>query len=669
MKRLLSLVLAFLMALSLAIGAPAEEVPLTRAQAAVLLDDLFALVDVHPLLVPTYETTPKNLGYTATNGAIKTENVVASAKDAITFVELPQIESVVNAGLLSLDEDNLSFRPNKKVSGNEFCLAISKGLYGADVAVDHLALAKADGIFAEELLTDDIITIAKAQELVNTIGEKLQIISIFATSDIHGNYIPYTSSDSNFQIGSVARIKTILNEARAELGEENVLYLDGGDSPYNTTLANTTGGDVAVAALNLLGLDATVLGNHDFDYSFDNLLRLAGDAQYAMLSANTRYKTGEYPEQFGSYIIKEVAGIKIGIFGVTDDQSAATTLYANTQDIDFDPDLEKAGEIVSILRDEEKCDLIIALSHLHSKNDDLLLAQPDVALSIGGGNDIAGRPTVLGNNQYLVNPGKHGEAITQVNACLYDGELTGFVYSQLFLTEAYAEDAEVKQAMDKFNEQVNAALDVTIGYLGQNLEWSTELVRKQNSPIANLVADSLLDFFRADGAQLCIVNGGGIRAKLDAGEVSMREVTSVLPFDNNMMLIDTSGQTIWDALQNGISAYPATNGKFPQVAGMTYSFKAGEPNTLLSVTLEDGSPLDLQARYKVVINSFLAGGGDGYIMLNVLDTNKEMATDVNQLVYLNKTYMRDALKAYFESNSSQDKPIVIDEAENRIVIE
>ena len=85
----------------------------------------------------------------------------------------------------------------------------------------------------------------------------------------------------------------------------------------------------------------------------------------------------------------------------------------------------------------------------------------------------------------------------------------------------------------------------------------------------------------------------------------MREVTSVLPFDNNMMLIDTSGQTIWDALQNGISAYPATNGKFPQVAGMTYSFKAGEPNTLLSVTLEDGSPLDLQARYKVVINSFL----------------------------------------------------------------
>ena len=179
---------------------------------------------------------------------------------------------------------------------------------------------------------------------------------------------------------------------------------------------------------------------------------------------------------------------------------------------------------------------------------------------------------------------------------------------------------------------MDAALDVTIGYLQDNLEWSSELVRCQNSPIAKLVTDALLSYFEPDGAQLCIVNGGGIRAKLDAGEISIREVTSVLPFDNNMMLVETSGQTIWDALTNGISAYPTTNSKFPQVAGMTYSFKAGELNTLTSVTLADGTPLDLNARYKVVINSFLAGGGDGYTMLKVLDTTKEMATDVTQLV-------------------------------------
>lgn len=668
MKKLLSFLLTVLLCLTLSAAALTESEPLTRAKAAGLLDNLFALSDVKALNVPSFETTPKNLGYTAGNGAIRTDNIIPAAKDAVQLENQIKIETVINSGLLSLDEDGLSFRPNQKMTGKEFALAIAKGLYGADLEIDHLALAQADQIFMEDELTDEPLTLEQAQKMAGRLQAKLQLVSVFVTSDIHGNYIPYTSSDGNFQIGSVSRIKTIMDEANALLGKDNVLYVDGGDSPYNTTLANVSNGDVSVAALNALGLDATVLGNHDFDYSFENLLRLAKNAQYAMLAGNTRYKTGEYPEELKAYIVREAAGLKIGIFGVTDDQSAATTLYSNTADISFDPDLQKAGELVAKLRDDEKCDLIIALSHLHSKNDDLILLEKDIDLSVGGGNDIAGRPTILGNNQYLVNPGKHGEALTQINACVYAGKLTGFIYNQIFLTEAYAEDEETAKLMDGYNAQVNAALDTTIGYLKENLEWSSELVRKRNSPIANLVTDALLDFFKADGAQLCIVNGGGIRAKLDAGEVSIREVTSVLPFDNNMMLVETSGQTIWNALQNGISAYPETNGKFPQVAGMTYTFKAGEPNTLTSVTLVDGTPLDLSARYKVVINSFIAGGGDGYTMLNVLDHNKEMAADVEQLVYLNKTYMRDAMQAYFMNNSTDDRPLEV-ATDNRIVIE
>lgn len=678
MKRILSLLVSLMLLMSLVSAGMAEGEALTRAQAAVLLDDLFALADMHPLNIPEFETTPRNLGYSAYNGAILSENVIAAAKDCVSYDVHPQIEAVINAGLMDLDADQLSFRPSKTVTVKEFATAIAKGLYGANLQVDHLALAVADGIFAAEALTDDVITVEAAQAMVAAIDEHLEIVAVFATSDIHGNYIPYTSADGNFQIGSVARVQTIMNEVRGELGADHVLYVDGGDSPYNTTLANITLGDVSVAALDALGLDATVLGNHDYDYSFENLLRLAEKANYAMLSATTKYKEGRqpegatslYPEQFGDYIIREIAGLKIGIFGTTDDQSAATTLYANTVDITWDSDLVRSGEVVATLRDVEKCDLIIALSHLHSKNDDLVLQEPDIDISIGGGNDIAGRPTILGNNQYLVNPGKHGEAVTQINVNVYAGKVTGFVYNQLFLTEAYAEDEAVKALVDSYNAQVDAALEVTIGYLAEDLPWSTELVRCQNSPIANLVTDALLDFFKADGATLCIVNGGGIRAKLDAGEVSIREVTSVLPFDNNMMLVEASGQTIWNALQNGISAWPSGNGKFPQVAGMTYAFKASEAgNTLTSVTLADGTPLDLGARYKVVINSFLAGGGDGYTMFNLLDTTKEMADDAQQLVYVNKTYMRDALQKYFEANSSADVPIKVDAAEVRITIE
>lgn len=678
MKKVLSLLLSLMLILSLVPGSLAEGEALTRAQAAVLLDDLFALADMHPLNIPEYETTPRNLGYTAYNGAILTANVIAAAKDCVTYETQPQIEAVINAGLMDLDVDGLSFRPSKTVTAKEFALAIAKGLYGANLTVDHLALALADGVFTQDQLTDDVITLEAAQALVTAIDEKLEIVAVFATSDIHGNYIPYTSADGNFQIGSVARVQTIMNEVRAELGKENVLYVDGGDSPYNTTLANITLGDVSVAALNALGLDATVLGNHDFDYSFENLLRLAESADYAMLSATTKYKDGHqpegaeslYPAQFGDYIIREAAGLKIGIFGTTDDESAATTLYTNTVDITWDEDLVKSGEVVAKLRDEEKCDLIICLSHLHSKNGPLVLQEKDIDISIGGGNDIAGRPTILGDNQYLVNPGKHGEAVTQINVNVYGGKTTGFVYNQLFLTEAYEEDAQVKAIVDEYNAKVDAALEETIGYLAVDLPWSTELVRCQNSPIANLASDALLDFFKADGAQICLVNGGGMRAKLDAGEVSIREVTSVLPFDNNMMLVEASGKTIWDALQNGISAWPTGAGKFLQPAGLSYSFKASENgNTLTSVTLADGSPLDLEARYKIVINSFLAGGGDGYTMFNLLDDTKPLAEDTQQLVYVNKTYMRDALQAYFEKNTTAENPLKVDLTENRITIE
>ncbi|NLA54020.1 MAG: hypothetical protein GX858_06695 [Clostridiales bacterium] len=395
-----------------------------------------------------------------------------------------------------------------------------------------------------------------------------------------------------------------------------------------------------------------------------------------MLSANTRYKDNTkpeslasvYPSQFGDAIVVETQGLKVGIFGVTDNNSAATTLYINTQEIQFDDDLQKAHDVVRELKEDEGCDVIIALSHLHSKNKALVEQNPDVLVSIGGGNDIAGRPTIVGGNQYLINPGKHGEAVTQINLMVYKGEVAGLVHNQLFLNEAYEEDADMKALVDTYNAQVDKEMEKTIGYLDTNLEWSAALVRAQSSPIANLVADALLDFFRPDGAQLAIVNGGGIRAQLDAGEVSIRDVTSVLPFDNNMMLVETSGQTIWDALQNGISSWPSTNGKFPQIAGLTYAFEGGEPNTLTEVTLTGGNPLNMDEKYKVVINSFLAGGGDGYTMFNVLDQSKEAATDITQLVYINKTYMRDALQKYFENNSSQDAPMKVDVSEDRITI-
>lgn len=671
MKRVLSVILVLLLLLALAPTAAFAAEPFTRADAAVYLAEKFALADIHAKNIEGMEDVPKELGYTASSDAITAKNVIAAAKDCVDLPEAPKIEAVVNALLLPLAEDGLSFNPTATITVREMATAVAKGMYGADLKIDHLQKAIDNGLFNAADITDEPITKAEVETLFAFLNEA-KIVAVFATADIHGNYIPYTSTDGKFEIGSVARIKTVMDEIRTAVGEENVIYVDGGDSPYNTTLANVTMGKVSVDALNALGLDATVLGNHDFDYSLENLLSLRDRAAYAMLSANTKFREGknyegeaDYP--FGDYITIEAGGMKFGIFGVTDDKSAETTLYTNTRDIEWDDDLAKATELVTKLKNEEKCDIVVALSHVHSKNTKLITDNKAVDISIGGGNDIAGRPTIINDTQYLINPSKHGEALNQINVVLYEGKMTGIVYNQIFLTDAYQENAEVKKIIDDYNAEVGKALEEVVGYSAQRLEWSTQLVRGQNSPIANLVTDALLDFFADYEPDICLVNGGGMRASIPEGAVTLKTCNSVLPFDNDMMLVEASGATVLAALENGVSYLPGLHGKFAQPAGITYTAdltkEAGK--RVSDVTLKDGTKLDPDKRYKVVINSFIAGGGDGYSMFNVLNEEAGIAEDVKIITHVNKTYMRHALQAYFEK-SSEEKPITVDLNEVRI---
>lgn len=671
MKRVLSVILVLLLLLALAPTAAFAAEPFTRADAAVYLAEKFALADIHAKNIEGMENVPKELGYTASSDAITAKNVIAAAKDCVDLPEAPKIEAVVNALLLPLAEDGLSFNPTATITVREMATAVAKGMYGADLKIDHLQKAIDNGLFNAADITDEPITKAEVETMFAFLNEA-KIVAVFATADIHGNYIPYTSTDGKFEIGSVARIKTVMDEIRTAVGEENVIYVDGGDSPYNTTLANVTMGKVSVDALNALGLDATVLGNHDFDYSLENLLSLRDRAAYAMLSANTKFREGknyegeaDYP--FGDYITIEAGGMKFGIFGVTDDKSAETTLYTNTRDIEWDDDLAKATELVTKLKNEEKCDIVVALSHVHSKNTKLITDNKAVDISIGGGNDIAGRPTIINDTQYLINPSKHGEALNQINVVLYEGKMTGIVYNQIFLTDAYQENAEVKKIIDDYNAEVGKALEEVVGYSAQRLEWSTQLVRGQNSPIANLVTDALLDFFADYEPDICLVNGGGMRASIPEGAVTLKTCNSVLPFDNDMMLVEASGATVLAALENGVSYLPGLHGKFAQPAGITYTAdltkEAGK--RVSDVTLKDGTKLDPDKRYKVVINSFIAGGGDGYSMFNVLNEEAGIAEDVKIITHVNKTYMRHALQAYFEK-SSEEKPITVDLNEVRI---
>ena len=641
-------------------GAYRAEDPLTRSAAASLLYEAFYLVPVFSMEAPAPQanedgTMPEPLSkqFYSTSTTVATLDAVLmpAAPDAVGTWAETVANTVLEARLM--DQIDGSFQGDKTMTRSEFALAVMKAIYGADKDMDFLAQGQTDGLLPGELTLDDtVMTRGEAALLLDTATRDLTIITTMSTSDIHGHMTPYTPSGSAIEVGGSAKAAWLFQEA--ERRNPNTLILDGGDSPYNTDLANLSLGQSSVDVMNAQGYDATVLGNHDFDYSFENLLSLAERAEYAMLSANTYWKDGSYPEQFSPYIVRELDGVTVAVVGLTDDGSKATTHFSNTQDIDFHDQWEVGQAVLEQANAE--ADVVILLSHLHGANNDVPVKLDGIDMEIGGGNDIFGRPLNI-EDTVVVNPGGVGACVNQTNLNVKDGEVLGYTFNQIILSSDVPEVEAVNEIIAGYQADLDAQMEEVIGQCASDIAWSSPLVRTQESPLGNLAADALRDYCDAD---IAIQNGGGIRAGLTAGDVTVGDVFAMLPFDNKVTLIEVTGQTVWDALENGVADYPELNGKFPQVSGIQYTFDGAKPagERIVSVTLADGTPLDLEGWYTLACNDFMCGGGDGYTMFNVLnpedggDGNGEMAVQELpgcKLVYRTNDYYRTVVSEYIKA--------------------
>jgi 5'-nucleotidase len=154
--------------------------------------------------------------------------------------------------------------------------------------------------------------------------------------------------------------------------------------------------------------------------------------------------------------------------------------------------------------------------------------------------------------------------------------------------------------------------------------------RAMECAMGNIIADAMLDRVKDQGIQIAIQNGGGIRASIDAGDVTMGEVLTVLPFQNTLSTFQVTGETIIAALENGVSQHEEGAGRFPQVAGMTYAFDVSKPaGERVSDVMVGGAPIDPAKMYGVVSNNYVRNGGDGYKMFrdaqNAYDYGPDLA--------------------------------------------
>jgi len=469
-------------------------------------------------------------------------------------------------------------------------------------------------------------------------AEEPVVVTIFHTNDVHGRY------NSGAGMG-YAMMASFVNRAR-QAG--NVLVLDAGDTLHGTVFASSVKGESIVEVMNAIGYDAIAMGNHDFNYGLDRLLELSGAMEFPLLSATITKKNGDHV--FDAYAILEIAEKKIAVIGAQNPEILTAIHPDHVKDIAFSG-VELVERAVMDVQ-KQGVDAIVVLAHWGvPESVELLASIPGVSVVIDGHShtelyDIAqsaddAHALVTSTGEYLQNLGK----VTLIFAP--EGGLT--VEAELIPNPGVFEDHAVIRAIEAVEAVQSAELDKVIGETEVELMGERADVRTSESNWGNLACDI---FIAATGADVALVNGGNIRATTAAGSVTARDIFTVFPFGNLVVMLEVTGQALVDSLEVGLALYPEMSGGFPQVGGMTYTFDpskdAGERVVELLIA---GEPVDPEAFYKLATNDFLAAGGDGFTALAAFDVAMEIGA------------MDEVITDYFRANSPV-APVV----EGRIVV-
>lgn len=461
-------------------------------------------------------------------------------------------------------------------------------------------------------------------------------LTIMHTNDVHGHHEPQRNGD-----GGAARQATVVKQIRAEV--DNHLLLDGGDRFTGTLFHVQYRGQDSVQIMNAIGYDAMALGNHEFDDGSEVLAAFVKGLNFPALSANTDFS--EDPWLAGLVepsVILDVGGEQIGIIGLTTPETAILAKPSEFLVFHFDL-INVTQEQVDILA-AQGVNKIILLTHI-GYGADLEVAQgvSGVDVVVGGHTNTFLSNTYSGAiGEYpTVVESASGEPVLVVQAStktVYLGRLDvefdaeGLIADwdgdAILLSRYISPDPDISDLVAGLAGPIAELAAKPVGETVVALTGtSPRLCRIEECLLGNVITDAVLE---ETGADIIFQNGGGIRADIDAGEVTLGEVLTVLPFGNLISTFDLSGADVMAVLENSVSriqldednnpVVDGASGRFMQVAGLRYTFDATQEvgSRIVSAdVMQDGEyvALDADAVYSVATNDFIRAGGDGYAVL------------------------------------------------------
>ncbi len=471
---------------------------------------------------------------------------------------------------------------------------------------------------------------------------------ILHTNDVHGRAVA-DPAGKVLGYAAIAQYKKDL-----EAAGDSVLLLDAGDACQGTPLVNLLMGIPAIEFMNAAGYDAMTLGNHEFDWGLDNAKQLAGLAIFPMLSANIINHLEGDLTFVANKIFDMPNSMKVGVFGLTTPETMTKAHPDKVRGIDFlqgDALYEAAQKQVEELK-AAGADIVVLLSHLGMDEEsapnrslDVLEKVAGIDLLIDGHSHTLLEKGKMVGDTLIVSTGSYGQNLGVV---VYDGEkfkasqfsglnkstvieLEGVPYSALLNAKL---DAEVAELVNSTNQAVQEVLSKAFAKTEVFLNGERDPGnRTEETNLGDFAADAILWAAQqalGDQVVAAITNGGGIRASIQVGDITMNDMKTVFPFGNEVSVLEVKGSELLEALEAATSATPKALGAFPQVSGIVFSidttipYENGEqypdstyhapakPGSRVKIESVGGQPFDLEALYTIATNDFTAAGGDTY---------------------------------------------------------
>lgn len=449
-----------------------------------------------------------------------------------------------------------------------------------------------------------LIVIAFLTIASSSASAEIKHLTIVHLNDLHGHLLADKST------GGASRIASVVGDIKKENDSRNgiTLILIGGDAISGTLISSAFKGFAEIDFFNELGVDAMVVGNHEFDNSFEALHKMIDRAKFPVLAANITQKNSS-KRPFKGDVVIDKNGERIGIFGII---SKNTRLLTNPTNLDGLHFLDPIAESQRRLKGFDKGVLFkVALTH-QGVSDDVKLA-----------TRVRGFDVIIGGHDH-VSPEEYCRMVGDIPVCQtpaegsfvgrldfeIDGNKRSYLGSKLIpITDDLPKDAAMEAAMAGYASTLQKTHGSVLGIASHEL---TDQGQGKMSPVGAFIAEV---FLKKMGADLSLMNSSGIRSGFPKGPIKEGDIFNVMPFPNMLELVDAPGHIIKAALDHAIGR---GRGSFPQTAGITFDIVDHRAS---NIKIAD-QPIDPDKIYRLATIDYLLNGGSGFVMLQGLRVEK-----------------------------------------------